>query len=80
MSRIAAEEHLIVSIKNKTPATEYRPVSYYEIFLKQQIEVIGQDGKPQKISPRTFRQIFYDGWLSLTSVAKEGYRAYSCLL
>lgn len=75
MNRIAGEEHLIASIKHKTPASEYSPVNYYEVFLRQQIEMIGQDGKPKKISPRTLREIFYDCWLSLTPVAKEGFRA-----
>ena len=33
LNRIAAEEHLIASIKHKTQAADYSPINYYESYL-----------------------------------------------
>lgn len=74
MCRVAAEEHLIASMKSKTKETDYHPINYYEAYLKHHLDLLDQSGKSFKVNSRFLKQLFYDGWLGLSHTIKESFR------
>jgi len=72
VQRVAAEEQLIASIKSKT--ADYKPINYYEAFLKYQLDILSQSGQTIKLNHKFLKNIFYDDWLALPPATKESFR------
>jgi hypothetical protein len=56
LCRVQAEERLVQLMQEG--CSDYEAVSYYDRFLKHQLELMGGGG----ISKKGLRQLFYDVW------------------